>query len=569
LVIAIATLSTVDFAIASASADGNRVTITLDPSVSDGPITGRLFFMVSQNPDLEPREVAPMNYVYYLNMPGMAQVPLFGRDVEGMEPGATAVIDDTHPGFPFPTLADLPPGEYFAQALLHIYTRFDRADGHTIWAPMDRGEGQQHGLAPGNLYSEVASITIRKDSSLDLALTLNQVLPDIPLRPDSKFTKRFQMRSEIMSEFWGRDIHMGAEVLLPKGYDEHPDVHYPVLYHHGHFMEGPLHLDDAPPTPGPKATPAERFAHDFARNRFRPWLDADLPRFIVVALRHPTPYFDDSYAINTAANGPWGDAVMDELIPEIESRFRIIREPYARVMTGGSTGGWIAAALQMYHPSFYGGAWSFCPDSVTFSAFLTVNLYEDENAFIVPGYEWKSPERSAVRSEQGQSRLSMREMGQLTRTLGSRGRAGEAMDGMNSLFSPLDTEGYPRRMWDPETGVIDKEVVAYWRDNDYDLLHYLRENWETIGTDLVGKLHFSCGDMDNFYLNLALYEMEEFLESTTEPYYDGWFKYGRPMVGHTMSGYQDPWPGELLKEMAEHITANAPAGTDCSVWKYE
>jgi hypothetical protein len=81
------------------------------------------------------------------------------------------------------------------------------------------------------------------------------------------------------------------------------------------------------------------------------WRGVDVPRFIGVTLRHPCPYFDDSYAVNSANCGPYGDAVHREWMAKIEKRFRCIPESYARVVTGGSTGGWIFVALQVWYPT--------------------------------------------------------------------------------------------------------------------------------------------------------------------------------------------------------------------------
>src|SRR6202043_214203 len=137
---------------------------------------------------------------------------------------------------------------------------------------------------------------------------------------------------------------------------------------------------------------------------YQRWTLAGFPRMIVVTFQHPTVYFDDSYAVNSANNGPYGDAIMNELIPYVESHFRIIKKPYARVLTGGSTGGWESLALQLFHPDFFGGTWTLCPDPVDFRRYQLVDIYKDENAFVIgPGYipdrtpeDWVSPPQDWV-----------------------------------------------------------------------------------------------------------------------------------------------------------------------------
>jgi hypothetical protein len=117
------------------------------------------------------------------------------------------------------------------------------------------------------------------------------------------------------------------------------------------------------------------------------------------------------------------------------------------------------------------------------------------------------------------------------------------------------------------TGEIDHEVALYMKER-FDLRFYMEKNWSSLGPNLVGKLNISCGDMDNFYLNEAVYELEAFLENTKDPNYAGSFHYGRPRKGHGWTPY-GRGTGELMREMAEHITKNAPEGENTRLWKYE
>jgi hypothetical protein len=128
----------------------------------------------------------------------------------------------------------------------------------------------------------------------------------------------------------------------------------------------------------------------------------------------------------------------------------------------------------------------------------------------------------------------------------------------------VGADGYPKPLWDKTTGKIDVTVANYMREHGYDLRSYLENNWATIGPKLAGKLHLYCGDMDNFYLNLAVYKLEDALNRVSNPRYGGSFEYGRPMKGH---GWTPLNQAQLLTVMANHITLNAPAGADKS-WKY-
>ncbi|HSM86423.1 MAG TPA: alpha/beta hydrolase-fold protein, partial [Candidatus Limnocylindrales bacterium] len=290
----------------------------------------------------------------------------------------------------------------------------------------------------------------------------------------------------------------------------------------------------------------------------------NFPRMIAVTFQHPTPYFDDSYAVNSANNGPYGDAIMQELIPYIEQHFRIIRRPYARLLTGGSTGGWESLALQVLHPDFFGGTWTFYPDPVDFTRYQMVDIYNDVSAFLAPGFDPPVPERPMERTVEGQTDVTMRQMSQLEEVLGSHGRSGQQYEAWEAVYGPVGVDGYPKPLWDKETGRIDPRVALYMRDHGYDLRYYLQQNWPSIGPQLVGKLHLYCGDMDNFFLNLAVYRLEDFLRGTSNPAYGGSFEYGRPMKGH---GWSPLNQAELISTMAAYIAQHSPAGADNS-WKY-
>jgi hypothetical protein len=246
---------------------------------------------------------------------------------------------------------------------------------------------------------------------------------------------------------------------------------------------------------------------------------------------------------------------MQELIPYVETQFRIIREPWARVLTGGSTGGWISLALQVMHPDFFGGTWTYFPDPIDFHRYQLTDIYQDENAFEAPGFEYVVPERPMMRSAEGQVLVTVRQMSLLEEVLGSHGRSGQQYNEWEAAYGPVGADGYPRPLWDKLTGKIDREVALYMRDHGYDLTYNLEQNWPKIGRKLVGKLHLFCGDMDNYYLNLAVYRLEEFLKKTEDPYYGGSFQYGRPMKGHGWNPYT---PSEMVKVMSAAIEKNRP-----------
>ncbi|MBV9483097.1 MAG: hypothetical protein JO249_20475 [Acidobacteria bacterium] len=483
------------------------------------------------------------------------ETPFFGVDVNSLEPGRPATIDAKAIGYPVRSLEKIAPGDYYVQALVNVYTYFHRADGHAIWVHMDQWEGQQFNSSPGNLYSAVQRVRISARNSI--RLEASRVIPPVKIPPDTLWVKHIRFESRLLTTFWGRPMFVGATVLLPKDYDQHPTASYPVIYEQGHFsLRPPLFIKMEPPEPG--STDGQ-----VGYQTFQAWSSASFPRMIAVTFQHPTPYFDDSYAVNSANNGPYGDAIMQELIPYIEEHFRIIRQPWARVLMGGSTCGWESLALQLYHPEFFGGTFTGFPDPIDFRHYQLVNIYEDANAFYAPGFEWLQPERPLMRTSEGQVVETEREMSLLEDVLGSRGRSCQQLEAWEAVYGPVGGDGYPEPVWDKGSGSINHKVASYMRDHGYDLRVYAEQNWARLSSQLTEKVFIWVGDMDNFYLNLAVYDMDDFFKLHPEAH--ARFEYGRPKKGH---GWL-PWaPADFIKLIGEHIAAHAPVRTEISQWQY-
>ncbi len=545
-----------------AQSTGPRFEIRFSAEAHAQPITGRVFVMVTRDHHTEPRFQVGARYM---------GAPFFGVDVENLRPGEPAVIGVSTLGYPSDSLRDIPAGDYYVQAFVNIYTEFHRADGHTIWAHMDHWEGQQMFSSPGNLYSTVEKMHL-DPTGYDVKLEATKVIPPVVVPPDTKWIKHIKIQSRLLTRFWGRPMYLGAVVLLPKDYDQHPDVYYPVDYEQDHFsLAPPYHFRSEPPDATPGSVLAMRQGEGHLL--YQDWTSAHFPRMIMVTFLHPTPYYDDSYAVNSANNGPYGDAILHELIPYIETHFRIIRKPYARVLSGGSTGGWESLALIVQHPEFFGGAWVYYPDPIDFHRWGICDIYHDDNMFYMPhvtatapgSTDWQKVLRPWFRIPDGQVIVDQKQESQLEAALGAHGRSGEQIDIWQAVYGPVGADGYPKMLWNKRTGVIDHDVANSMRDHGYDLRYYLQQNWARLGPHLVGKLHFYVGDMDHFYLNLAVYLMEDFLKQTKDPYYAGSFEYGRPMKGH---GIRPTTTGEMLRQMADFITKNAPAGEATSSWRY-
>jgi len=510
-----------------------RFEISFPAEVSGEPLTGRMFLAIASDGEREPRLQV-----------GRYGVPLYGVDFESLAPGTPVVIDADTLGWPIESLSDFPPGDYYVQAVLNKYTRFERADGHTVWMHNDQWEGQNWRRSPGNVISAVQQMRIDPAGGATNHIEVTEIIPPIEMAADTDMVKRIRIQSDILTAWWGEPMYIGATVLLPAGYDDNPDVHYPTVYNQGHFST------------------RDPFGYGRPGEFTEAWDSNDFPRFLAVTIQHPTPYFDDSYAVNSANNGPYGDAIHQELIPLLESTFRAIPESWARVLTGGSTGGWESFALQVLYPDFYGGTWSYAPDPLDFRNVEGINIYEDENAFYKQHDWYRVPTANTRIAPTGEVRLTSEQRNTMELVNGTKGRSGQQLDIWSAVFGPVGDDGYFKPLFDKETGVMDPEVAEYWRDN-YDMRHILETNWEELGPQLVGKLHVIAGDMDNFYLNVGVYHIQEFLESTTDPYYDGSFTFGA-RGGHGWRPYSSV---ELLRVMADHIAGNAPRGTDISGWR--
>ncbi len=527
---------------------GRRFEITVPADVHGQPITGRVYVIISRHNDPDLRD----------NIGSWEQeTPFFGTDVAGLTAGNAAVISSRTLGYPLRSLKEIPAGDYYVQALVNVYTEFHRADGHVIWAHMDQWEGQQFNKSPGNLYSDVKKVHLDPAIGYRVMLEARHVIPAIQPPADTKWVKHIKLQSKLLTKFWGRPMFIGATVLLPEGYDEHLTVSYPVIYEQGHFgLRPPLFMQMEAPAAG-----SERGGQRY--EAFKAWSGPGFPRMIGITFQHPTPYFDDSYAVNSVNNGPYGDAIMDELIPYVEEHFRIIRQPWARVLMGGSTGGWESLALQLYHPEFFGGTWTGFPDPIDFRHYQLVNIYSDPNAFDVPGYEWVARPRPLMRTAEEQVVETERQMSQLEEVLGSHGRSGQQIEAWEAVYGPVGADGYPRPLWDKLSGKIDHDVAEYMLAHGYDLRAYAEKNWATIGPQLTDKIFIWVGDMDNFYLNLAVYDMEAFFKLHPEAH--ARFEYGRPEKGH---GWL-PWQlVDFIRKMANQVAEHAPAGADTKSWQY-
>lgn len=418
-----------------------RFRVRLDPSVTDQPVRGRLFVFLSERspqPRFGPDWFRPE--------------PFFGRDVEGFEPGASRQIDEQSDGFPAP-LSRLRPGEYRVQAVL----------GHSFYVP-------QPGTAPGNFYSNVVTARLEPDRSGTVELLLDRVVEPQRL-PESRWVEELTLRSDLLSNYHGREVLEPAAVALPISYYRQPERRYPVVYVIPGF--GGSHRDlarpyvNGPPPPGPGEV-----------------------EFIRVLLSGQCQWGHHVFA-NSATNGPRGDALVQEIIPAIDRKYRTVAASTARFVTGHSSGGWASLWLQVNYPDTFGGVWSLAPDPVDFRSFQQINLYAEGPLSF---YHDPSGAPRPIARHGAEPVLWYEPFVHMDDTL----KRGGQFRSFEAVFSPLGPDGLPRKICDRQSGRVDPEIARAWQAYDVRLL--LERNWKTLGPKLGGKLHIIAAGLDTFYL---------------------------------------------------------------------
>jgi hypothetical protein len=544
-----------------------RFAISFPAARSMQPLDGRVLLFISDDGKSEPRTQSDQ---YRAN----STRPIFGTDVDALKPGQAVVVDDRTFGWPVRSLKDIPAGDYWVQALLNRYETFHRADGHTVKMPMDQGEGQHWESKPGNLYSRPEKVHVDPAAGGEIKISMDQEVPAVPPLQDTAQVKYLRLPNERLTAFWGRPMSLGAIVLLPAGWDAHPNARYPVLIHHGHFPASMASDGWRETPPDADAKGPQRDAQEAAYRFYKDWNGPAFPRMIHVLVQHPTPYFDDSYAVNSANNGPYGDAITFDLLPYVEKKFRGIGQPWARVLTGGSTGGWEAFGVQVFYPDQYNGTWALCPDPIDFRSYRSVNIYDEHNAYYYEDNVWKRTPKPGYRDYRDHLYSTFEDRNLVELVLGTHGRSAGQHDGWASVFGPAGADGYYKPLYDKVTGAIDPDVARYWRDH-YDLRYIMERDWPVLGPKLRGKIHITSGTMDNGYLNNAVYQTEDFFKTAKNPPADVEIVYGERRE-HCFTGDTEH-PNNVgsrtvhqryMPAMAKWMISTAPAGADVKSWRY-
>jgi hypothetical protein len=414
--------------------------VTFDRAVSAEPFTGRVYVLLSKN---EPKALASGPNWF-------KPEPFFALDVKDWKPGESLTIGGDALGYPGP-LSKLAPATYHAQAVMDF----------------DRG-ARSFSAADGNGYSHAVRADLDPAAGGTVELTIDQVYKARPFQ-ESDRVKLVEVESKLLTAFHGKPTRLRAGVVLPESFARETDRHYPVIY-------------DIPGFGGTHFAAAGRKATDVAGVE------------MLYVVLDPSCRTGHHVFADSANNGPYGRALVEELIPHLEKEYRALGKPEARFVTGHSSGGWSSLWLQVTYPNFFGGVWSTSPDPVDFRDFQRIDLTKAGNNMFT-GDDGKP--RPIARTGQ-EPVLFYKPFSDMETVMGHGGQ----LASFEAVFSPRGADGRPKQLWDRTTGAIDPEVARAWEK--YDIRRVLERDWKALAPKLAGKLHVYTGGDDTFYLEGAV-----------------------------------------------------------------
>ena len=402
------------------------------------------------------------------------------RDIGHLQTGEAVAVDGDQDALP--AFSQLPPGDYLVQAVLDV----DHSYAYS-------------GRGPGDLVGPVTAVHLPASTPISLqlgpavpaatpwALSPRMLTPEIGkhLEQAKAHARPLDFRSPALSAFWGRPVTMRGWVLLPPGYEAGKQRYPTVYFTHGF---------------GANAD----YLAGYAAGVYAATAEGKMPPMIWVFLDQSTPTGTHEFA-DSVNNGPWGTALTEELIPSLESRYRMDAAPSGRFLTGHSSGGWATLWLQVRYPKVFGGTWSTSPDPADFHDFTGVDLYAPS----ANAYRRSDDSPVPLVRDQGKVLGTFEGFARLERVLGA---WGGQLTSFEWVFSPRGPDGRPMPMFDRDTGKVDPQVVAYWRAH-YDIVARLQRDWPALKPDLDGKIHVYVGTADTFYLDGAAHRLDTALKA--------------------------------------------------------
>lgn len=489
------------------------VRVTIPPLTTGAPFTGTLTFYLMREDAALPASFHPSDGPFHDE-----PQPMFSMQVQNARAGDVIEFRPTL-GFPG-AYAELPNGKYRGQVVL------DREQTHTSWL---------HEM--GNLYSPLRVFEIAADDRepyIQFPLLNNSFKP----LPNLPGVEVIRVDSPTMSAFRRDDVRFDVGVTFPKDYD--PEKSYPAVYVLPGFALTSEFGGD------------HREAYLFGAERIRRpddhhaiWSDA----FVITV--SPQAKWGHSLWSDSPANGPMAQALVNDIIPVLEERYSLIADPEARLLWGHGSGGWSAVWLQVNFPDVFGGAWAASPDPVDFRAFQSVDLYSDANFFTTARGEARPFFRKG-----GQVRCTTSQAARMEEVMGPGLTSAKQLASWQAAFGPVDSEGRPARLFDPQTGEIDRSVAEQWRARD--IGDMLRAAPDRLGPIMRDRVRIIAGDADNFFMNKSV---ELLRNEVAKLGYDKGAGYIQIESGLDHGSTESRTRDRMLTEMHQHLkdTRSTPA----------
>jgi S-formylglutathione hydrolase FrmB len=423
--------------------------LTYDGDISEKPFSGRVYVMLFKAQIKEFRG----------GISWFKPEPVFAMDVKNWKAGDTVVIGKDALAYPL-AIEELPKDTYSIQAVMD----FDQG------AP-------SFSTADGNGYCDPIRHELDPLASGPIHLKLDKVWKSKPFVEGERL-KLVEVESKLLSEFHKHPVTMRAGVVLPKSFATDADKKYPVVYE----------------IPGFSGTYRMALQRSSAT-------DIDGLESLWVVLDPSCRLGHHAFA-DSDNNGPWGKALVEELIPAIEKKYRALGTPAARLVTGHSSGGWSSLWLQVTYPEFFGGCWSTAPDPVDFRDFQMIDIYKSGTKM----FEDESDRPRPIARTGDKPVLFFKGFSDMETVMGHGGQ----LASFEAVFSPRGKDGQPAKLWDRATGKIDPDVAKSWQR--YDIRLILERNWDRLGPKLTGKVHVYTGELDTFYLDGAARLLQESLK---------------------------------------------------------
>jgi len=448
---------------------------------------GRLFIFMSTNPNVEPRlQIWPQTITrtHYI----------FAKSFSEWKASEILTVNDSK--------------GWSQWARLDKHT-FDNIHGGTYYIQLlwDQNFEEPGINASGNIFSKLQKVVLTGNQNLDIQLS-ELIEPEKLL--DHQLVKLAYHKSDTLSKWWGKPVYERAAILLPSNYYKNPDKEYPIRYHIGGGFSSCYRVNN--------------LITDTVFYNW--WLSDEAPQIISVFLDGTLN--GNLYHIDSDNFGPFGYSLINEFVPYIENLYRGTNLPDTRFTDGCSTGGYGSLALQLFYPETFNGVFCYSPDPISFWTFFTANIYEDDNLF----YDQYGYERFVRRALLDDRTISIRDWIQFENVLGYSGTyidSDHEFGFLTLIFGPKGADGHPVPLFDPITGNIDSIVAESWRR--YDLIHYVEDNWVTIGSKLQGKIYIWSGTNDAHSLNIPVYFFDYNFSRLENPKPDAIFEY-TPNCGH-------------------------------------